>query len=291
MIHKPVLLNEVIQYLNIKPESRVIDATLNGGGHTKEILERYPNVKILGIEWDPDIFQEFQKENNSDKITAVNDSYVNLKNIAEAYNFQPDGIIFDLGVSSFHYEKSGRGFSFMRNEPLDMRFNPGVESQTAADVINKTDRDQLSKILTDYGEEKYAEEITKNIIDSRKIKPIMTTDELVEIIKNSVPGWYKNRKIHPATKTFQALRIAVNNELENIASGINSAIDILKPSGRLIVISFHGLEDKIIREIFKSKTKEGIIRWVVKGTVKPRWKEVEINRRARSAKMKIIEKI
>jgi len=285
------MLTEVLEYLSIKPGAKVIDATLNGGGHTEGILEKYPDTKILGIEWDPDIFQEFQSNDISNKITAVNDSYVNLKNIAERFDFRPDGIIFDLGVSSVHYEKSGRGFSFMRAEPLDMRFNPKVNDMTAADIINTTSRDELDKILADYGEEQFSAEIAKRIVDLRKIKPIIETTELVEIIKASVPGWYRKRKIHPATKTFQALRIAVNQELDNVTAGVLAAIDILEPGGRLVVISFHGLEDKIVREIFKNKTKEGVVRWVVKGTIKPEWKEVEENPRARSAKMKIVEKL
>ncbi|MDO8496315.1 MAG: 16S rRNA (cytosine(1402)-N(4))-methyltransferase RsmH [bacterium] len=290
-IHKSVMLGEVLEYLNIKPGAKVIDATLNGGGHTEGILEKYPDTKILGIEWDPDIFQEFQSNDISNKITAVNDSYVNLKNIAERFDFRPDGIIFDLGVSSVHYEKSGRGFSFMRAEPLDMRFNPKVNDVTAADIINTTSRDELDKILADYGEEQFSAEIAKRIVDLRKIKPIIETTELVEIIKASVPAWYRTRKIHPATKTFQALRIAVNQELDNVTAGVLAAIDILEPGGRLVVISFHGLEDKIVREIFKNKTKEGVVRWVVKGTIKPEWKEVQENPRARSAKMKIVEKL
>lgn len=290
-IHKSVMLKEVLEYLSIKPGAKIIDATLNGGGHTEGILEKYPDVKILGIEWDPDIFQEFQSNNIADKITSVNDSYVNLKTIVERFNFKPNGIIFDLGVSSIHYEKSGRGFSFMRAEPLDMRFNPKVNNITAADIINTTSREELDKMLADYGEEQFSAEIAKGIAESRKIKPVTETTELVQIIKSSVPGWYRKRKIHPATKTFQALRLAVNQELDNVTAGVSAAIDVLGPGGRLVVISFHGLEDKIVREIFKNKTKEGIIRWVVKGTIKPGWEEVKSNPRARSAKMKVIEKL
>jgi len=296
--HKSVMLNEVIEYLNIRPGAKIIDATLNGGGHVEGILERYPDIQVMGIEWDPDIFQEFLEKDAAKKIKAINDSYVNLKNIAEENGFElaspaggPDGIIFDLGVSSLHYEKSGRGFSFMKDEPLDMRFNPKTESRTAADIVNTVSREELEGILADYGEEKFSKEISKKIVDSRKIKPITETTELVKIINESVPGWYKNKKIHPATKTFQALRIAVNNELDNVANGVSSAIEILKPGGRLIVISFHGLEDKIVREIFKNKAKAGIIKWVVKGTIKPKWEEVKQNPRARSAKMKVAEKI
>ena len=295
LMHKPVMLQEVIEYLDIRPGSKIIDATLNGGGHTRGILEKFPDTEILGIEWDPAIFQEFKSEIRSSKfeskIIVVNNSYVDLKKITEEYDFQPDGIIFDLGLSSWHYEKSGRGFSFMKNEPLDMRFNPQDSARTAADIINTASEEELEEILNLYGEEKFSKDIAKNIVKTRKIKPIIKTTELVETIMNAVPGWYKKRKIHPATKTFQALRVAVNGELENVEKGVLAAIDVLKNSGRLVVISFQGLEDKIVREIFKRKAKAGIIRWVVKGTIKPKWQEVKSNLRARSAKMKICEKI
>jgi 16S rRNA (cytosine1402-N4)-methyltransferase len=289
------MLNEVVEYLNVKSGAKVIDATLNGGGHTVGILEKYPDVKILGIEFDPDIFQEFQSvirnSQFADRIIAVNDSYVNLKNIIETHDFRPDGIVFDLGVSSWHYEGSKKGFSFMRNEPLDMRFNPQVQTTTAANIINLSSKQELEDILTRYGEEKFAPDIAEQIVGARKEKPIMTTTELVSIINISVPTWYRKRKIHPATKTFQAIRIAVNDELGSVEKGVTTAIESLKSGGRLVVISFHGLEDKIVREIFKQKAKEGVIKWLVKGTIKPKWGEVQGNPRARSAKMKVVEKI
>jgi 16S rRNA (cytosine1402-N4)-methyltransferase len=291
--HKSVMLEEVIEYLAIKPGARVIDATMNGGGHTLGLLEKYSDLKILGIEYDPDIFQEaVLKIKNSDfrGVILVNDSYVNMREIVEGYNFRPDGMVFDLGLSSIHYE-SGRGFSFMKDEPLDMRFNPQLQTETAAIIVNTYSLKDLEDILTKYGEEKFAPEISEKITVLRKEKPLITTKELVGAIMDSVPVWYKRRKIHPATKTFQALRIAVNREMENVEKGIPAAIDVLNPGGRLVVISFQGLEDKIVREIFKQKAKEGIVRWVVKGTIKPKWDEVKVNPRARSAKMKIIEKI
>ena len=289
------MLNEVVEYLNIRPGAKIIDATLNGGGHSLGLLEKYPDIKILGIELDPDIFQEIGGKifdsGLTNNLMAVNDSYVNLKKIIEDNNFRPDGILFDLGVSSLHYEKSGRGFSFMKDEPLDMRFNPKVNNITAADIVNNSSQEELIRVLTDYGEEKFAREISEQIISSRKIKPITKTIELVAVIKQSVPNWYQKRKIHPATKTFQALRIAVNNELDAVEKGVLAAIEVMNPGGRLIIISFHGLEDKIVREIFKQKAKSGIIKWVVRGTIKPKWEEIKINSRARSAKMKVAEKL
>ncbi len=292
-MHKPVLLNEVIEWLNIKPGANIVDATLNGGGHTAGILEKYPDVKILGIEFDPDIFQEFQKKDISKKIIAINDSYTNLKVIAEKYDFRPDGIVFDLGLSSWHYEASGRGFSFRRDEILDMRFNPSISSgqvHTAADIVNNSDPRELERIIAEYGEEQFARDIAREIVNARKEKPVIRTLELVRVIEKAIPEWYKKRKIHFATKTFQALRVFVNDELNNVKQGVEAAIEVLNPGGRVVVISFQGLEDKIVKNIFKEKSKEGIIVLPTKRTIRPTWDEVKENPRARSAKMKVAEK-
>ncbi len=293
LVHIPVLVKEVIEYLNIRPGAKIIDATVNGGGHTLAILERFKDVKILGIEWDPIIFENWKLkiENLSQNIILVNDSYVSLKTIVDKYDFEPDGILFDLGLSSWHYEESGRGFSFRRNEILDMRFNPEMESESAVDIVNKYSEDELRELISSLGEEQFAGNIAKNIVRTRREKSIVMTKDLVEVISRSVPEWYKHRKINFATKTFQALRVAVNDELENIRKGIEAAIDILKPGGRLVVIAFQGLEDKVVKEVFKEKHKEGIIEFVVKRTIKPSWEEQKSNPRARSAKMKVVEKI
>ncbi len=288
MAHVPVLLSEVIEYLNIKPDSKIIDATLNGGGHTKAILEKYPEVSVLGIEFDPVLFGSLKIKN--DRLIKVNDSYVNLKKIVKEHRFEPDGILFDLGLSSWHYEESGRGFSFKRNEILDMRFNPEIQGESAADIVNKYSESELEELISSLGEEKFAGSIAKNIVQTRREKPIIMTEELVGVISQSVPEWYKHQKINFATKTFQALRVAVNDELGNVRRGVEAAIDVLKLGGRLVVISFQGLEDKIVKEIFKEKAKEGIIRFVTKRTLRPSWEEHKSNPRARSAKMKIVQK-
>lgn len=289
MTHVPVLVKEVIEYLNIKSDSKIIDATLDGGGHTLTILEKYPEVRILGIEFDPVLFKGLKFSN--DRLIKINDSYVNLKKITEENEFEPDGILFDLGLSSWHLGLSGRGFSFKRNEILDMRFNPEIQSESAADIVNKYSEDDLRELISSLGEEQFAGNIAKNIVRTRREKPIIMTDELVSVISQSVQEWYKHGKIHFATKTFQALRVAVNDELGNVRKGVLAAIDVLKPRGRLVVISFQGLEDKIVKEIFKEKTKEGIVKYVIKGTIKPSWEEQKVNPRARSAKMKVVEKI
>lgn len=292
MSHTPVLLEETIQYLNLMPGKRVIDATLDGGGHSRAILERFPDIKLLGIELDPVQVSELKQNSPElvERMTIVNDSYANLEQIVREHDFRPDGILMDLGLSSWHYEHSGRGFTFQKDEVLDMRFNP-QSGQTAADVVNISSAEELERILALYGEEQFAREISQGISRARKAGPITKTDELVAVIGQAVPEWYKHRKIHYATRTFQALRIAVNGELENVRNGIRAAINVLEPGGRLVVMSFHGLEDKIVREVFKESAAEGKIKWVTKATIKPLWEETKKNPRARSAKMKIAEKI
>lgn len=301
-IHTPVLIKEVIEYLNPKPGDKIIDATLDGGGHAMALAEKVaPDGKVLGMELDGKLIQEFElKVKNSkfkDNFILVNNNYTSIKNIVHEYNFRPNGILFDLGLSSWHLERSGRGFSFRRDEPLDMRYNAEEgsgkhesEIMNAAEIVNTYNKEELEKIIKEYGEEQFAEGIAGNIISARKKKPILTTGELVEVIRESVPSWYKKRKIHFATKTFQALRIEVNSELKNVEKGVSLAMELLESGGRLAVISFQGLEDKIVRELFKKKAKEGVVKFVVKGTIKPSWEEVKSNPRARSAKMKIVEK-
>jgi len=295
MIHTPVLLNEVLEYLKIVPSGRYIDATMNGGGHSLAIAEKIqPDGFVVGIEWDSDLFKETESsfKNNSlrKNLILVNDSYVNLKSIAKKHDFEPDGILFDLGLSSWHYEVSGRGFTFKKEEPLDMRFNTS-NGVPVNEIVNLYSIPEIEQILRDYGEEQFAQSISESIGINRKKKPIMTTNDLVSVISVAVPNWYKNRKIHFATKTFQALRIVANNELGNVTEGVLAAIDILKPGGRLVVISFQGHEDKIVREIFKEQVKAGRITQPKKGTVRPKWPEQQVNPRSRSAKMKVAEKV
>lgn len=290
--HTPVLLDEVITYIDPKPDSWIVDCTLNGGGHAAAIVER--GAQVLGIEWDPAIASHFfeKRPELQGRVTVVNDSYVHLREICAAHHVIPSGILFDLGLSSIHYESSGRGFSFNRpEEPLDMRFNPETVSGTAADILNTASAETLEEMLREYGEEQFAGQIAAAIIVVRQTAPLRTVGELVSLIEQTVPSWYRHRKIHCATKTFQALRVVVNDELGNVAAGVRAAIDVLQPGGRLLVISFQGSEDKIVREIFKQKAKEGVIRWVTRATIRPRWNEVQENPRSRSAKLKIIEKI
>lgn len=290
-MHTPVLLHEVIEHLNLAAGKQIVDATLDGGGHSLAIESQFPDVRVLGIEFDPVEYQEFTEAHRETAIIAVNDSYEHMREIVQQYSIKPDGVLFDLGVSSWHYASSKRGFSFQANEPLDMRFNPDKEQTTAAEVVNTSNQQELEKILTEYGEEQFAPGIARAIVKARQVKPILSTFDLVAVINDVVPNWYKHRKIHPATKTFQALRMAVNHELAAIRSGLEAAIDVLEPKGRLVVISFQGLEDKMVRTVFREAVTAGKLKWVTKDTVKPKWSEIKQNPRSRSAKMKIAEKI
>ena len=289
--HTPVLLDEVIRYLDPKSGSVVLDCTLNGGGHAAAIVAR--GARVLGIEWDPVIAGAFFTKHPElrDSVTVVNDSYVNLERICVEHGVTPDGILFDLGLSSLHYETSGRGFSFMRDEPLDMRFNPETNPLTAGRVLNEWPVEDLERMLIEYGEEQFAGQIAAAVALSRRAAPLRTTTELVALIESAVPVWYRHRKLHCATKTFQALRVMVNDELENVKKGVAAAIRVLKPGRRLLVISFQGAEDRIVRELFKEHTKAGTIRWVTRATIRPTWTEAKTNPRARSAKLKIVEKM
>lgn len=288
--HTPVLLDAVLEYLDPKPGQTIVDCTLNGGGHAQAIAAR--GAHVLGIEWDPVIARSFYDRHPDlrETVTVVNDSYVHLERICAEHHVVPDGILFDLGLSSMHYESSGRGFSFMRDEPLDMRFNPETESLTAGRIVNEYDQDEIERLLTEYGEEQFAPQIAAAIILTRQVAPIRTTTNLVQIIESAVPAWYRHRKIHAATKTFQALRVAVNRELDNVRDGVSAAIRALAPGGRLLVISFQGMEDKLVRELFKTEAKAGTISWVTRTTIRPTWAETKANPRARSAKLKIVQK-
>lgn len=287
MIHIPVLQKEVIDYLDPKPNENFIDATIGEGGHTAAILEKNkPNGKVLGIEIDPEILEKFKFQ---DRLILVNDSYINLKNIVKKYNFGPiKGILFDLGMSSWHLEESGRGFSFQKNEPLDMRYsiNSKFKNQNeklrAEEILNQWSENALEKILREYGEEIFSRRIAKEIVETRKKNSIKSTFQLVEIIKKATPSWYQKKRIHFATKTFQALRIAVNDELETIKKGLSEALDVLEKEGRLVVISFHSLEDRIVKNFFQERK----IEILTKKPVRPSLEEIKTNKRSRSAKLR-----
>lgn len=287
MSHIPVLQKEVLEYLSPKPNQNFIDCTIGEAGHTLAILEKNkPEGKVLGIEWDIELYKNLSKL-TINKLSLVNDNFVNLKEIVDREKFKPvHGILFDLGMSSWHLEESGRGFSFLRNEPLDMRF--GVQNElTAEEIVNKWKAKDIEKVLEEYGEERFAKRIAKNIVEIRKFKPIETTFQLLDVIKKAVPGWYQHRKIHFATRTFQALRIAVNDELENLKEVLPQALEILMPGGCLVIISFHSLEDRIVKNFFANQK----FKILTKKPITPSEEEIKINPRSRSAKLRAILKI
>ncbi len=290
--HTPVLLDEVIRYLEPSAGQVILDCTLNGGGHAAAVVQR--GARVVGIEWDPVIARAFPERHPELKnaVTVVNDSYVNLERVCTENGITPDGILFDLGLSSLHYETSGRGFSFNRpDEPLDMRFNPETTTVTAGALVNDASPEELERILQEYGEEQFAGQIAAAVAIVRQAAPLRTVGELVAVIEGAVPPWYRKRKLHPATKTFQALRVAVNRELDNVREGVSAAIRVLKPGARLLVISFQGAEDKLVRELFKEAARAGVIEWVTRTTIRPTWAEQQSNPRSRSAKLKIVRKI
>jgi len=245
--HQPVLLKEVLEYLSPQTGENFVDCTYGFGGHSQEILKKIkPDGKILGIEGTKQVYNLNKKNNKNKNLILVNNNFVDLKKIIKKNNFGlVDGILLDLGVSSWHYENSGLGFSFQKDEPLLMSISE--EGITAEEVINSWSKEDLVKIFREYGEERFAYSIAKEICEERKKQRIKTTSQLVGVIQKSVPYRYQKRKIHFATKTFQALRIAVNNELNNLEIILPQALKVLKPGGRLVVISFHSLEDRIAK--------------------------------------------
>ncbi len=287
MPHLPVLLRDIINLLVLKPGSRNIDCTFGDGGHSRAILQSARDVQLLGIDTDAENISRAkkQKEFDHEKVILVNDNFRRLKAIALKNNFtEADAILMDLGWSSTQFAESGRGFSFLRDEPLDMRL--GFGSLTAAEILNNWTEEEIGKILREYGEERAWKKITKAIVDKRRVQPITTTGQLVEII--SALG-ERQGKIHPVTKTFQALRIAVNDELNALKEALPQAVEILKSGGRLAVISFHSLEDRIVKRFFQSKNKS--LKIITKKPIIASRAEILANPSSRSAKLRVAEKI
>lgn len=300
-MHIPVLQKEVILYLNPKADENFVDATIGQGGHTSAILEKTATKgKVLGIEIDPVLYEKSKTAGGENRLIVVNDSYVNLKEIVKKHNFKPiHGILFDLGISSWHLENSGRGFTFQKEEPLDMRYNAThirrplrMDGQiTAEKIINEWSGQEIEKILREYGEEKFACRIADAIIKFRETKPIKTTFQLVALVRKAIPQKYWPKKIHFATKTFQALRIAVNDELNNLKKTLPQTLELLEKGGRLTVISFHSGEDKIVKNFLRENFKKNRLKIMTKKPLVPSKKELELNPRARSAKLRAAVKI
>ena len=303
-VHTPVLVKETIEALVVQPGGRYIDCTLGGGGHAAAILgHSSPGGQLLGIDADPEAIKiaKTRLEAYSSSVRLVNENFANLQAICIKYNFFPvHGILFDLGLSSLQLNGSGRGFSFQHDAPLDMRLSPS-QKVTAADIVNTLSGGELAHLIKTYGEESYSHQIAHHIMQER---PIKTTLQLAQIIEQAVGG--RRGRIHPATKTFQALRIAVNHELEYLEAALKQAINLLGFEGRLAVISYHSLEDRIVKRFMQQEAKECIcppdaptgvyghtatLRLINKKVITPSPEEVKLNPRSRSARLRAAERI
>lgn len=293
--HESVFLREAVEGLAIEPSDTLVDATLGGAGHFKAMHEKLGTEGFLiGIDADEAALVRAQAylttAGEGPKTELVLGNFRNLDAVLDAAQVkQIDGILFDLGWSSFHLA-SGRGFSFQADEPLLMTYGNPLQGTTAADLVNKASEEAISDMIFSLGEERFARQIARGIVAARDVKPITMTSELVEIVKASTPAWYHHRRINPATKTFQALRIAVNDELGAIRSGISSALAHLSEGGRLVVITFHSIEDRIVKHMLRDAAHEGQGILVTRKPVVPSVEECVKNPRARSAKLRIFEK-
>ncbi len=287
--HLPVLLEETIEALAVRSGGRYIDCTLGAGGHALAILERSsPGGQLLGIDADPEAIAaaRVRLEAYQSSTLLISDNFANLSTIATKYGFYPvHGILFDLGLSSLQLEGSGRGFSFQRDEPLDMRLSPSQEI-TAADILNTFPEAKLAQLIRTSGEEHYSHRIARYIVRER---PIKTTLQLVEVIERAVGS--RRGRIHPATRTFQALRIAVNQELEHLPSALEQAASLLGLGGRLVVVSYHSLDDRLVKRFMQEEAKKAHLKLVYKKVITPSLAEVHFNPRSRSAKLRAAERI
>ncbi len=302
--HISVLLNESISALNIKPDGIYVDGTAGGAGHSKEIAQRLKNGRLIALDRDPDAVKVATERLSGLPATVLQYNFCDIADALDSQNIdRVDGVLLDLGVSSYQLDTAERGFSYHNDALLDMRMSK--EGTTAADIVNTFTAQELTRIFRDYGEEKFAYKIALAIVRERESSPINTTSRLAEIISASVPASYK-RSGHPARKCFQALRIAVNGELDNVQSVINSAFDRLKVGGVMAVITFHSLEDRIVKRGFAElckgcdcppdipvcvcgKTPRGKL--LFRKPVEPTAEEIQNNQRSRSAKLRAIEKI
>lgn len=288
-MHIPVLVSEVVSGLNLAAGSKVIDGTFGDGGHTQKILNQVGELgQILAIDTDAKNIVEGRKKFSENKnLILVNDNFVHLKEIAEKNNFTDvQGILLDLGWSTTQFEESGRGFSFLKDEALDMRL--GGSEVTAGEIVNHDSEKELGRIFREYGEERQWKKIAKAIVDYRVKHSLQTSGQLADLIQSVLGGRYG--KIHPATKVFQALRIAVNDELEVLKKTLPQAIEILAPTGRLAVITFHSLEDRIVKHFFQKESGK-TIKIINKKPIVASAEELKNNPRCRSAKLRIAEKI
>lgn len=297
-MHIPVLVKEVIEYLNPQPGENFIDGTGGAAGHTLAILVRTsPGGKILFFDRDEEAIARSKEIISAEdaelleRVIFINDSYANLAETVKKVNFAPvQGILLDLGLSSDQLADSGRGFSFQKDEPLDMRFDAKQEL-TAREILNHWSEEEIARVLKEYGEESFARKIASEIIKNRQSKSILNTEELVGVISRAIPPKFQHARIHFATRTFQALRIAVNDELGNLQRFLPQAMDVLTSGGRLAIISFHSLEDRIVKNYFRDAAKEDRAELLNKKPITAGGEEISENPRSRSAKLRAIKKL
>ncbi|MBR4236959.1 16S rRNA (cytosine(1402)-N(4))-methyltransferase RsmH [bacterium] len=307
MEHISVLLNESIESLNINPDGIYVDATLGGGGHSSEILKRLSSKGRL-YSFDVDDYsimraKEKLESTGKTNYTIIKSNFENLKEeLSNLGVFQIDGVLYDLGVSSFQFDMPEKGFSYNYDAKLDMRMDSSL-TISAWNIVNEYSYKEIADILYKYGDEIYSREIAKKIVAEREIKPINTTFELVDVIKKALPNKELNKKGHPAKKSFQALRVKVNRELDVLESSLRQAIEITKPGGRIAVIDFEPLEDKIVKNVFKEGyteitaknlpvvLKEATLKRITKKPILPTDEEIKENRRSHSAMLRVVEKI
>lgn len=304
--HISVLLNECIDNLNIKPDGIYVDGTMGGGGHSLEIAKRLTTGRLICIDQDPNTHEAAGKRlaEYKDRITFVRDNFGNIKSILDSLGIEKiDGMLLDIGVSSHQLDEAERGFSYQQDAPLDMRMNPD-RPFSAYDVVNGYDEDELDRVIFTYGEERWARRIAQFIVKEREAKPIETTGELVDIIKKAVPKGARKDGPHPAKRTFQAIRIEVNGELEVLQRAIDDVAARLAVGGRLCIITFHSLEDRIVKEAFRKQEnpcicppqfpvcvcgKKPLGRVITRKPILPSKEELEENPRSRSAKLRVLE--
>jgi 16S rRNA (cytosine1402-N4)-methyltransferase len=306
--HKSVLLDETIENLNIKPDGIYVDGTLGGGGHSYEIAKRLSeNGRLIGIDQDADAIAAATQRLNefADRVTIVRDNYCNIGQVLKELGiFNVDGILLDLGVSSYQLDTADRGFSYKEDAPLDMRMDRR-NSQTAADIVNGYSEFDLYRIIRDYGEDKFAKNIAKHIVMEREEARITSTGQLSDIIKTAIPMKFRATGSHPAKKTFQAIRIELNKELEVLNNSIDEMIDLLAPGGRLCIITFHSLEDRIVKTRFKNNEnpctcppdfpvcvcgKKPKGRVITRKPIEPTPEEISENKRSKSSKLRVFER-
>jgi 16S rRNA (cytosine1402-N4)-methyltransferase len=306
--HVPVLINQTIEYLNIKPDGIYVDCTLGGGGHSQAIISKLGSKGVLiGIDQDKTAIEAASKRlgQYEARFEAVHSNYKNITRIVTGLGFKEiDGVIFDLGVSSHQLDTSERGFSYNHDAPLDMRMDQRAQL-TAEDLVNSLSEADLADIIWRYGEERWSKRIAQFIVERRKYAPLKTTGQLVDVIKAAIPAGARREGPHPAKRTFQALRIGVNKELDVLETGLQDAVTLLKKGGRIGVITFHSLEDRVVKDIFKNLAKgcecppsfpicvcekRSLLRIITKKPLVPTEQELKQNPRARSAKLRIGEK-